>query len=56
MTINLKRYEYTVKEKDGTTYKGSYTIKEGVKPLGYEDEKLVQEFTIEVPDNDSTLH
>ena len=39
-----KRYEYPLKDKNGQTYYGSYTIKEGVKPLGFKDEKLVQKF------------
>ena len=41
----LKVYEYPLKDKNGNTYYGSYTIKEGVKPLGYKGEKLVQTFT-----------
>lgn len=41
----LNHYEYPIKGANGGTYVGSYTIKEGVKPLGYKDEKLVQSFT-----------
>ena len=38
-------YEYPIKHPNGkTTYNGSYTIRKGVKPLGYKDEKLVQRF------------
>lgn len=39
-----RRYEYPLKDKNGNVYYGSYTIKEGVKPLGFKDEKLVQKF------------
>lgn len=55
MKINLKRYEYTIKEKNGKSYKGSYTIKEDVKPLGYEDERLVQKFAIDYIDVEAEL-
>lgn len=41
----LNHYEYPLKDKNGKTYQGSYTIKEGIKPLGYKDEKLVCSFT-----------
>lgn len=41
----LNHYEYPLKDKNGKTYQGSYTIKEGIKPLGYKDEKLVSSFT-----------
>lgn len=44
----FKVYEYPIKAKDGSTYMGSYTIKEGVKPLGYKGERLVQAFTTRV--------
>jgi len=40
----LKRYEYPIKHPNGSTYYGSYTIKEGVKAKGYKGEKLVQKF------------
>ena len=43
----LKRYEYLIKiGKDIIT--GSYTIREGVRPSGFKNEKLVQEFEAEV--------
>ena len=45
----MKRYEYPIKVKGKTeSYVGSYTIKEGVEPLGFEGEKLVQEITMVV--------
>lgn len=40
----FKRYEYPLTNGLGEKYTGSYTIKDGVEPLGYEGEKLVQEF------------
>ena len=43
-TVVLKVYEYPIKAKDGSIYYGSYTIKDGIKPLGYKGEKLVQKF------------
>lgn len=55
MKVKLKRYEYPIKEKGDKTYKGSYTIKDGVKPLGLKDEKLVQKFTIDVIDVEQEL-
>ena len=39
-------YEYPLKDPKGNIYYGSYTIKEGVKPMGFKDEKLVQTFSI----------
>lgn len=39
-------YEYPLKDSKGNTYYGSYTIKEGVKPMGFKDEKLVQTFSL----------
>ena len=45
MKQTFKVYEYPIKHPDGHIYMGSYTIKEGVKPLGKKDEKLVQKFT-----------
>ena len=44
----FKVYEYPLKDKNGKTYYGSYTIKDGIKPLGYKGEKLVQIFTAKV--------
>lgn len=44
----LRVYEYPLKTPNGYEYTGSYTIKEGVKPLGFKGEKLVQTFTAEV--------
>lgn len=40
----LKTYEYPIKHPNGSTYYGSYTIKEGAKAKGYKGEKLVQKF------------
>lgn len=45
----LRRYEYPIKGKGKTeSYTGSYTIKAGVKPLGFKGEHLVQEITMVV--------
>ena len=44
----LKRYEYPIKVGDKVICIGSYTIKEDIKPLGFKNEKLVQEFEAEV--------
>ncbi len=44
----FERYEYPLKDANGNEYNGSYTIKEGVKPLKLKDEKLVQKFETEV--------
>lgn len=42
----FKVYEYPIKKEKGRgEYTGSYTIKEGVKPLGYKGEQLVSRFT-----------
>ena len=41
--MKLCVYEYPITDKYDT-YVVSYTIKEGVKPFGYEGEKLVQTF------------
>lgn len=38
-------YEYPIKHPSGATYYGSYTIKEGVAPLGFKGERLVQKFS-----------
>lgn len=45
-TLNV--YEYPIRHPNGTTYNGSYTIKKGVKPMGYKGEHLVQTFTTNV--------
>ena len=50
MKTTFNRYEYPIKDTNGQTYRGSYTIKKGVKPLGYTQEKLVQTFTTEIID------
>ena len=44
----FQRYEYPLKDINGNIYYGSYTIKVGVKPLGFKGEKLVQTFEAEV--------
>lgn len=42
----FKVYEYPIKgEKGKSDYLGSYTIKEGVKPLGYKGERIIDKFT-----------
>ena len=43
MTQKMKRYEYPIKV-GKETITGSYTIKANAKPLGFPNEKLVQEF------------
>ena len=43
--INLKVYEYPIKDKKVGTYIGSYTIREDVPPLNLPGEKLVQTLT-----------
>lgn len=48
MKTKFRRYEYPMKTTDGTKYHGSYTIKEGIEPLNFKDEQLVQEFEAEV--------
>jgi hypothetical protein len=40
----LNVYEYPIKDINGDTYKGMYTLKDGVAPKNYEKEKLVQTF------------
>ena len=42
--MKFKRYEYPLKDKNGKTYYGSYTIKDSVEPLNFKGEKLVQIF------------
>ncbi len=44
----LNVYEYPIRHPNGTTYTGSYTIKQGVKPMGYKGEQLVQTFKTNV--------
>lgn len=46
--MKFKRYEYPITDKNGNTYYGSYTIKVGVKSLGFQNEKLVQVFEAKV--------
>ena len=41
--MKMQVYEYPLKDHLGE-YTGSYTIKKGVKPLGFKGEKLVDEF------------
>ena len=45
--MKFKVYEYPLKDKNGHTYYGSYTIKSSVKPLQLKGERLVQEFETE---------
>lgn len=40
----FKVYEYPLKDMEGHTYYGSYTIKNSINPLGYPQEKLVDTF------------
>ena len=42
-TRKMRVYAYPLKTKDGKEYYGMYSIKEGVKPLGFEGEFLFQE-------------
>ena len=44
----FKRYEYPLRDAQNKVYKGSYSIKSNVKPLGFENEKLVQEFEVDL--------
>ena len=44
----FKVYEYPLKDINGRTYFGSYTIKSNVKPLNFKNEKLVDTFMAEV--------
>ena len=44
MLQKMKRYEYPIKVSEKTTIKGSYTIKEDAQPVGFPNERLVQEF------------
>ena len=43
-TQTFKVYEYPLKDVNGKTYFGSYTIKNSVEPLGFERERLVDTF------------
>ena len=40
--MEFRRYVYPLKNKDGSTYYGSYTIKSDVQPLKLQGEKMVQ--------------
>lgn len=42
--MTLRVYEYDIHDKKCGDYKGHYTIKEGVEPLGKENERLIQIF------------
>lgn len=44
MLQKMKRYEYPIKVSKDITIKGSYTIKKDAQPVGFPNEKLVQEF------------
>ena len=48
MKTVLKRYEYPIKKLNGEVYYGSYTIKEGVAPMNFKGEKLIQTFEANV--------
>ena len=43
-TETFKVYEYPLKDADGKTYFGSYTIKNSIQPLGFPHERLVSKF------------
>ena len=47
-TVKLNRYQYPLKDANGKTYYGSYTIYDGVKPCGFDGEKLVGSFTVKL--------
>lgn len=49
-TFNV--YEYPLKDREGNVYYGSYTIKDGVKPLHFKGEQLVDTFEAEVSKNE----
>ena len=44
----FKVYEYPLKDGEGNIYYGSYTIKDGVNPLHFKGEQLVDKFEAEV--------
>ena len=44
----FKVYEYPLKDNNGKTYFGSYTIKADVKPCGFKGERLVDSFEAKV--------
>ena len=53
--IRLNHYEYIIR--DGKrSYTGSYTIREGINPLGYEGERLVCSFTYRYFDKEERQH
>lgn len=47
-TETFKVYEYPLKDVNGNTYFGSYTIKNSIKPLGFKGEQVVDIFTATV--------
>ena len=47
-TETFKVYEYPLKDVNGKTYFGSYTIFNSVEPLGFPGERLVDTFEAEV--------
>lgn len=47
----MKVYEYPIRHPDGHIYYGSYSIKEGTKPLHFKGEKCVQKFETNVLGN-----
>lgn len=51
ITQTFNVYEYPLKDANGNTYLGSYTIRKGVNPLGYKGERLVSTFSAKVKFN-----
>lgn len=49
--MKMKVYEYPLKRNDGTIYNGSYTIRDGIKRLGFKGERLVQVFEYDYSEN-----
>ncbi len=47
-TETFKVYEYPLKDVNGKTYYGSYTIKNSIEPLHFKGEKLVDTFVATV--------
>ena len=43
-TETFKVYEYPLKDENGHTYFGSYTIKNSIEPLEFKNERLVGRF------------
>ena len=49
--MKFRVYEYPLKDSKGKVYYGSYTIRDGVKSVGFKGEKLVQIFNIKEEEN-----